>query len=91
MTQSILLDARQTAAFLGISLRSLRDLAMTEGFPPARAPGARSTRWVRPELEAYAAALPAITKPEPPQLTADRAAKVAGLPVAPAPFGQGQR
>ena len=91
MTQSILLDARQTAAFLGISLRSLRDLAKTEGFPAARALGPRSTRWVRPELEAYAAALPAIVKPEPPQLAAARAAKAAGQPPMPAPFSQGQR
>lgn len=88
MTSPILLDARQSAAFLGISLRKYRDLCKEPGFPAARSMGGpHTTRWVRPELEAYAVSLPAAKKDdEPPQLAAARKARAAGLPTANAPF-----
>jgi predicted DNA-binding transcriptional regulator AlpA len=84
--QPYLLDAKESAALLGVSLRTFRDILKTPDFPGARVLGPRCSRWVRPELEAYAAALPATKPGEPPQLAAARAAKAAGQPIAPAPF-----
>lgn len=89
MTSPILLDARHSAAFLGISLRRFRDACKEPGFPAARSLGPHTTRWVRPELEAYAVNLPAANKDEPPQLTAARKARAARMPTANAPFPQG--
>lgn len=84
----ILLDAKASATFLGVSLRTFRDLIKSESFPEPRALGGpRSTRWVRSELEEYAKALPPIRqREEPAQLAAARAAKGAGLAILPAPF-----
>jgi predicted DNA-binding transcriptional regulator AlpA len=82
----ILLDARESAELLGMSLRKFRDDCKLPDFPHARSLGPRSTRWVRTELEAYAAALPAVRVDEPPQLAAARAARAAGQPTAHAPF-----
>jgi predicted DNA-binding transcriptional regulator AlpA len=91
MTSSppILLDARQTAALLGISLRTFRERCKEPGFPAARSLGPRSTRWVRTELESYAVSLPTAPQDEPPQLTAARKARAARMPTANAPFPQG--
>lgn len=86
MNTPILLDARQSAELLGMSLRKFRDDCKLPDFPPARSLGPRSTRWVRCELEAYAAALPPVRRDEPPQLLAARAARAAGQPTANAPF-----
>ena len=85
----LLLDARQSAALLGVSLRLYVDLAKAPGFPAARSLGPRCTRWVRSELEAYAMALPKMKRSdaEPSQLAAARAAKAVGRQIAPAPFG----
>lgn len=88
MTDRFLVDAKEGAALLGISLRSFRDLIKTSGFPAARSLGPRSQRWVRSELETYALALPTVKRDEPQQLAAARAARAAGRPVLPAPFGQ---
>ena len=51
MTDRILVDAKDGAALLRISLRSFRDLIKTPGFPAARSLGPRSQRWLRAELE----------------------------------------
>lgn len=87
MTDSILVDAKQGAALLDVSLRTFRDLIKAPDFPAARSLGPRSTRWVRSELAAYASALPAVRRDEPAQLTAARAARAVGIHPAPAPFG----
>jgi predicted DNA-binding transcriptional regulator AlpA len=87
MTDRILVDAKEGAALLGISLRSFRDLMKTAGFPAARSLGPRSQRWLRAELEQYAVALPTVRRDEPPQLAAARAAKATGRAVLPVPFG----
>lgn len=86
MTNSILVDAKQGAALLGVSLRTYLNLAKEPGFPPARSLGPRCVRWVNAELEAYAVALPPVTRDEPAQFAAARAARAAGRPVQPAPF-----
>lgn len=86
MSDRILLDAKAAAALLDISLRSYANLVKTPGFPAARSLGPRSVRWLRSEIEAYAAALPAVKRDEPPQLAAARAAKAAGRVPLPAPF-----
>jgi len=87
MTIPFLLSAQQAAELLGVSLRTYRDLIKQPDFPAPRSLGPRSNRWVRTELEAYAAALPSVRHGEPPQLSAARLAKAAGRPVAPPPFG----
>ena len=87
MTDRFLVDAKEGAALLGISLRTFRYLIKTTGFPAARSLGPRCQRWVRSELEHYAAELPKVQRDEPPQLAAARAARDAGRPVLPAPFG----
>ena len=87
MTDRILVDAKEGAALLGISLRTFRYLIKTAGSPAARSLGPRCQRWVRSELEQFAAELPTVQRDEPPQLAAARAAKEAGRPVLPAPFG----
>lgn len=85
-TNHFLLDARQAAAFLGMSLRLFRDASKEPGFPAGRALGPRSTRWVRSELEAFAMSLPRVRREEPPHLTAARASRVAAEPTAHVPF-----
>lgn len=82
----ILLDCHQAAALLGTSLRRFRDLCKEPGFPLARSLGPRSTRWVRAELEDYAVRLPPAARDEPAPLAAARAARIAGQPMAHAPF-----
>lgn len=89
MQVPILLDCHQAAAFLGVSLRKFRDMTKDEDFPSGRALGPRSTRWLRGELEEYAAKLPLVKREEPPQLTAARAAREAGQPTAACPFPAG--
>jgi predicted DNA-binding transcriptional regulator AlpA len=81
MTASpILLDARVSAALLGVSLRRFRDLCKETGFPQSRSLGPRSTRWLRSELEQYAANLPmGCCKEEPEQLAAARRARLERL------------
>lgn len=86
-THRILVDAREGADLFGVSERAWAALIKTPGFPAARSLGPRSTRWLRSELEAYAATLPVVQRDEPPQLAAARAARAAGLAIAPAPFG----
>jgi predicted DNA-binding transcriptional regulator AlpA len=87
MTASpILLDARRSAALLGISLRRFRDLCKEAGFPQSRSLGPRSTRWLRSELEQYAANLPIACKEEPAQLAAARRARMQRLPTPACPF-----
>jgi predicted DNA-binding transcriptional regulator AlpA len=86
MSDRILIDAKSGAALLGISPRSYANLVKTPGFPAARSLGPRSVRWLRSEIEDYAASLPAVTRNEPPQLAAARAAKAAGRAPLPAPF-----
>ena len=51
MTDRILVDAKEGAALLRISLRSFRDLIKAPGFPAARSLGPRSQRWLRAELD----------------------------------------
>lgn len=81
-----LLDARRSAALLGISLRRFRDLCKESGFPAPRCLGPRSTRWVRVELEEYAAQLPAKGRGEPEHLVAAREARKQRHPTAAYPF-----
>lgn len=86
MLDPILLDARQSAAFLGMSLRRFRDVCKEPGFPAARAHGPRNTRWVRTELEAFAVGLPAQRQAEPEHLSAARKARTQKRPTAACPF-----
>jgi predicted DNA-binding transcriptional regulator AlpA len=82
----LLLNAHESADLLGMSLRRFRDVCKEPTFPAGRELGPRSTRWLRSELEAYAASLPAVQRDEPRQLAAARAARAAGEPTAHAPF-----
>jgi predicted DNA-binding transcriptional regulator AlpA len=80
----LLVDAKQGADEINVSLRLFRDLCKRADFPKARELGPRCHRWVLSELEAWAAALPTVSQGnEPPQLAAAREAKAAGLPVSP--------
>jgi len=85
-TPPFLLDARQSAALLGVSLRRYRDLCKEPGFPSARILGPRSTRWIRAELEKYAVNLPVGLRDEPQHLTAARQARRERQPTAACPF-----
>lgn len=81
---AFLLDARESAQLLGVSLRSFRNIAKRPECPQPRELGPRTYRWVRAELEAFAAALPVASGQEPAALQAARARRTAAEP---APFG----
>jgi len=84
---SLLLDAHQSANFVGVSLRTFRDLVKREDFPKARSLGPRSTRWHREELAAWVAVLPAAERrDEPEHLAKARKARKKRQPTAHAPF-----
>jgi predicted DNA-binding transcriptional regulator AlpA len=83
-----LLTSAEGAELLGISERAFHNRRRVDpAFPPARALGPRSIRFVRSEIERYAADLPAVKSDEPQQLVAARAVRSAGGVVAPVPFG----
>ena len=87
--KSYLVNVDQAAEeIFAFSARNFREVSKTPGFPKPIALGPRSVRYVRAELEDYVASLPRFQQPEPPQLSAARAAKAAGKPVLPEPFGQ---
>lgn len=69
----ILLSAKESAAFLGVSLRTFRNSCKEPGFPAARQLSERNSRWVRTELEAWAVALPPAKLVEPDELLRARA------------------
>lgn len=52
---SLLMDAKQVAETLLISKRRLYELAKLPDFPRSRSLGPRSTRWLRADIERYAA------------------------------------
>ena len=70
----ILVDAVEGARLLRISERRFHELRREPGFPEAVALGARSVRWLREELVAYARSLPRVgVLSEPAQFQARRA------------------
>ena len=67
--QAILLDARQAAVFLGVSLRTLYALRAAGKLPMPVLLGERTVRYRRADLIAYVEGLQAsATLPEPAQL-----------------------
>ena len=70
----ILLDAKASATFLGVSLRTFRDLRKEPGFPLPVSLGPRTHRWRRSDLETWVASLQAAVLDEPAQLEAARVA-----------------
>lgn len=84
---SIAVDAKEGARLLSVSLRQFHNLRKIDGFPAPRLLAARSPRWLRSELEAFLVNMPRSLSDEPAQLAAARAAKAAGQPIHPAPFG----
>ena len=85
----ISLPAKDAAAYLGVSVRQFHLLRSEDpAFPkPVLLGGPRSSRWIRTELADYVATRPRVTREEPPQLAAARAARATGHALAPAPFG----
>jgi predicted DNA-binding transcriptional regulator AlpA len=72
---AVLLSAPDAARLLGVSERKFHELRRENGFPMARQLGARSLRWLRTELLAYAENLPRTSVlAEPMHLKNDRAA-----------------
>jgi len=88
--QPMALTYSQAGALMGVSERTVKRMVkMDPDFPRPRKLGPRSSRLLRPELEEYIATRPKVELDEPPQLAAARAAKAAGLSIAPAPFNGG--
>lgn len=82
-----LLTAAEGAELLGISERVFHNRRRVDpAFPAARSLGPRSVRFVRSEIESYAAHLPAVRTNEPRQLAAARALRSAGSSLSPVPF-----
>jgi len=68
---ALLLAAPEAARYLGVSERTFHSLRRQPAFPRAVVLGARSIRWNRDELTAFAQELPRITlMAEPFQLAA---------------------
>jgi predicted DNA-binding transcriptional regulator AlpA len=82
----LLLDSHAAGELLAVSRRKFWELVKRPDFPRPRKLGERTQRWMRGEIEAWAAALPEERVDEPEPLTAARKAKLAGLPTAHAPF-----
>lgn len=77
--RALLLDPRQSAAYIGVSLRKFYDLRATGQIPPPVQLGERTVRHRRADLEAYVAGIPAQNGvQEPRQLAAGRRRKSGG-------------
>ena len=64
---ALLLEKKQSADLIGMSLYKFDELRRTDpNFPAPVRLGPRSTRWRRSDLEAYIAALPAAAPLMPP-------------------------
>jgi len=72
---ALYLDAHESAALLGIGLRTLHKLRHDPTFPQPRCFGERATRWKASELEAWADTRTGGKRSEPVALTTARAAK----------------
>ncbi len=73
MLAPILLNAIDSAEFIGVSERLFHELRHNADFPKAVVLSARCVRWNRQQLAAYVENLPAIgAQSEPPQLRRSR-------------------
>ena len=83
------LSAKEIAERYGISLSQLYKLMREDpdNFPAGIELGPKAIRYLVEEVDAYMERRPRALRSEPTELAAARAARAAGLPVAPAPFG----